>query len=270
MPTIAELQTRIYDLEAGYRTVTNEKADLFIENTQLKSGQPTSKLGWKEFLLNNIGDAASVAKLANFWTKQITGSETEESRNITTLGSTVKNVTGAFELPEKVWSIGEKLSAFRQGVTAKRVVEFVDSLAGAGKSFFDGVELAGTRLGLISKDLVGRLSFLSGLGALSFGTTQVALNNAPNLARDLNSGHVGGAFSNFLKLIKHITIAAVGALALTAFVFAAVPALTVTLPFVATAILPHASVASPLLLTTSLAAGVSDRLFNGIMKGIKG
>ncbi len=201
-----------------------------------------------------LGDFAGGLKLANFWTETICGAATESSKKMTEAGGLIKNYLGILDLPGRVSAIGTSFEGLKRG-TVEGVAEFTNSVLGAGKSVVDGVELAGKRFGLLSKDTVRVLSPLnhfSPAAAFSFGATQATFKNIPAIRENwgVRADHVS---SNLIKLAKHVAVASVGALALIASFFKPICAIWVI----------------PSLLTALFVFSVADRFFEGLILSAK-
>lgn len=194
-----------------------------------------------------VGDVASGFKLANFWSELMFGAVSKTSQNITNCGSIIKNYTGFLELPSKVHAVKDSFSALQKG-TAESVAVFVSDVLGVGKSVYEGIELAGTRFGLLEKNVVAFFQPVSSLATVSFGAKEVVFKDAPSVQENWSKSPVE-ANSSLIKLVKNISYAVVGALSLVATFFKAV----------------FHSWLIPSLLTVALAASVSGRFFDAIM-----
>lgn len=190
-----------------------------IEQKDQKDNRPFVS---KQLLMGGLsGDIAKALKLSNFWSQNLFGRVTNTSHKMTEAGGTIKNYMGLVEIPDKICTIGEKWEGLKKGTT-ESIVRFADSVFATGKSLDDTVQLIGGRFGLLSKENAQSLNNLSSVGALSFGVTQTVYENIPTLQKNWGErpNHVASAM---IKLAKHVSIAIVGALSLTAAFFIAIP-----------------------------------------------
>ncbi len=194
-----------------------------------------------------FGDFANALKLMNFWTESITGSVTESSRKMTEAGSVLKNYIGALEFPSKVASIQKNFAGLNKG-TVESVAEFANSIFCAGKSFLDGVELAGSRFGMLSKETVKFFSPLSPIGTFSFAATELTFKNIPELKNNWE-GDRNQLTSTLMKVAKNISLFVVGSLALVAAFFR-----PICQPWVI-----------PALLTVYITNSIAARFFDGLI-----
>ena len=124
----------------------------------------TVKKGFKSEGL--VGDGANALKLANFWSEVASGTVSETSKKMTECGSVIKNYLSFLELPSKVSAMVESFDGLQRG-TAESVAVFVTAVLATGKACFEGIELAGTRFGLLEKNVVAFFQPLSSSSALS-------------------------------------------------------------------------------------------------------
>ncbi len=212
-----------------------------------------------------VGDLANAFKLTNFWTESLYGATSDLSGRITNAGTLFKNYLDAISVPAAAADIGrdwelldgrEILNDRGQPVRrhldgpVRRVAEFVSSNLSFLKNLFGAGELVNKVWGeeFMSKETLKQYSSISGAATLAFAGNQVVFENGPELVTQVSAGNAGKATSAFLKLVKHVSLAAVGALALIAAFYAPIPAIAI-----------------PVLLTVALIASVVGRFFDGLV-----
>ena len=192
-----------------------------------------------------VGDLANAFKLANFWTESLYGATSELSGRITNAGSLFKNYLDAISIPAAVADIGRDWE--RLDGSVRRTSEFVSSNLTLLKNVFGGAELVNKVWGeefVSGKDLKF-YSPISGAATLAFAGNQVVFENIPGLVYAESAGR---ATSSLLKLVKHVALVGVGALALIAAFYCPVPAVII-----------------PALLTIALVFSVVSRFFDGLV-----
>ena len=192
-----------------------------------------------------VGDLANAFKLANFWTESLYGATSELSGRITNAGSLFKNYLDAISIPAAVADIGRDWE--RLDGSVRRTSEFVSSNLTLLKNVFGGAELVNKVWGeefVSGKDLKF-YSPISGAATLAFAGNQVVFENIPGLVYAESAGR---ATSSLLKLVKHVALVGVGALALIAAFYCPVPAVII-----------------PALLTIALVFSVVSRFFDGLI-----
>lgn len=173
-------------------------------------------------LLRNV---AKCFKLANFWTQCLTGAATESSQKISLAGSLLGNYIGICELPKYIEEIQKNFHHF-EGKSLQGTAELASAIFGAGKSFSNGVELLGTRFGLLSSKAVHFFTPLNPLGTFVYGANEAVFKNIPSLQTHWKEDSKK-AFSSLLKLVKHVALTAIGIFGLIASFFRPVCALWV-------------------------------------------
>jgi len=212
-----------------------------------------------------VGDLANAFKLADFWTESLYGATSERSERITNAGTFFKNYLDAISVPAAAADIGRDWELLNGGEirndqgqvvrrrldgSVRRVAEFVSSNLSFLKNLFGAGELVNKVWGeeFVSKETLKQYRPISGAATLAFAGNQVVFENGPELVAQVNAGNSGKATSAFLKLVKHVSLAAVGALALIAAFYAPIPAIAIHV-----------------LLTVALVASVVGRFFDGLV-----
>ncbi len=232
----------------GVSSQSQEKGSGKVE-TKTAGGRLLSFLSEQGKIGGLAGDAANVAKLSNFWTKVAIGHTTEASSKITEAGCLLKNYAGVWELPGNIAKIACSFDKLSEG-TARSVGDFASAVFSTGKNFFDVVELAGTRLGLLSAKVVSFLSPLNPAGTLAFAANEAIFKNGPALRDNWKENDARGVAGSLLKLVKHVCLAAVGALALIGTFFLRIAALAWVIPS---------------LLTVAITCSIASRFWEGLI-----
>ena len=162
-------------------------------------------------------DMAKCFKLVNFWTQCLTGSITESSQKMTLAGRIIGNYSGIWELPRRIDEIKISFQNLKTD-EAKSIAGFASAVFGTGKSFFDGIDLVGSKFGLLSSKVVNFFSPLNPMGTLAYATHELIFKNIPSIQKNWTEDSKQ-VHSSLLKLIKHVALTAIGFLTLIAAFF---------------------------------------------------